>query len=379
MQIVNDKSQCCGCTACVNSCPLEHKAIKMSFDEEGFLYPVIDENKCIDCHACINACFYHTGKMSVNRVSRGIDSYAIITKDKELLNKSQSGGAFGEIARYVLNNNGVVYGAAITKNGVVKHQRVTDIKELYKLHGSKYVQSQMNENFSAVKNDLQSDRWVLFSGTPCQVMGLKKYLKKSYSKLVLVDIICYGVPSPKLWEKFLESYILKNVNKLRRIIFRDKSFGWNVCKTVIEFGDEKVVTDAWTKLWGAGNALRPSCYQCKFSNLERPGDLTVGDCWGIDKVYPELETKKGVSLLLVNTEMGVGIFNKLKNSVECHDVNIDLVMQPRLLEPTKRPKTRERFWHDFREMDFNKFIYKYTKSTIREIIKEWVAKFIKFK
>ena len=378
MQIVNEKSKCCGCTACVNSCPLDENAISLSFDEEGFLYPVIDTDKCIECHACVKACFYHTGVIDIERISKNIHSYAVVTKDTDLLNKSQSGGAFGEIARVIIEQKGVIYGAAVTDDGVVEHQRIEAVEELYKLHGSKYVQSQMKDAFFYVKKDLQLDRWVLFSGTPCQIMGLRKYLKKEYSNLVLVDIVCYGVPSPKLWEKFLESYVSKSKEKIKKIVFREKRLGWKVCKTVLEFANHKIVTDGWTRLWGGGNALRPSCYQCKFSNLDRPGDLTIGDCWGIEKVYPNFVNEKGVSLLIANTKMGEAVFDKLKNNVDFCKVDINSVLQPRLVEPTKQPKNREYFWCDYKSMESDEFFHKYTKKPIREIVRNWISTGLNF-
>lgn len=340
------------------------KCLSLRYDEEGFLYPKIDKTKCISCHACERACFYQTGKEKVEDRLDVISSFAVKAKDDRLRSVSQSGGAFGVIASYIIQNDGIVYGAAYDESGVVCHLRAESLEDLARIHGSKYVQSDVRNIFLQVKQDLNADKLVLFSGTPCQVMGLRKFLHQSYDNLFLIDIICYGVPSPLVWRDFLRFHSKESYGKLQKIEHRAKQYGWHKCLSKITYQHKIVVTDGWNPFWGSALAIRPSCYACQFTNLNRPGDLTIGDCWGAEKKMPDFDDDRGVSLILVNTKKGLAIYRKIHDGFVTRAIDIELYKQPRLQSPVKKPLNRAVFWQDYMDLTTPAFIKKYAGYSI---------------
>ena len=221
-ELVSDKSLCCGCSACYDACP--KSAITMIEDKEGFLYPAIDEDKCIDCKLCEKVCPTKNKKKNKSL----LEAYAAYNTDENIRLKSSSGGVFSLIAEYVLRNQGVVYGAAFDENFEVEHLRVASVEELELLRGSKYVQSKLDGIYNLCKKDLEIGKQVLFTGTPCQVSGLKSFLRKEYDNLVCMDIVCHGVPSRMVWRKYLEYRINFAKSKIVQIAFRLKNEGWTV-------------------------------------------------------------------------------------------------------------------------------------------------------
>lgn len=220
--LFDDKKDCCGCGACMNVCP--KNAIRMAEDEVGFVYPEIDQNLCIGCGACKKACGYQMQPM----MQKSEAVYAAASNDDNLLRKSASGGAFAVLAENVLKKGGVVYGAALPlESGKLepKHLRIDTVERLPELQGSKYVQSAIGDTYAQAKKDLLDGKSVLFSGTPCQIAGLKQYLKKDYENLLTVDIICHGVPSKRFFQSFMEDYGKKLGGTITEFYFRDKSKG----------------------------------------------------------------------------------------------------------------------------------------------------------
>lgn len=321
--LVEDKKECCGCGSCVNTCP--NQAISMSEDEYGFLYPKISERKCTKCGLCLKVCGYkHRAYENLP-----IETYAVQTKNSDI-KKSASGGAFASIATTVLENGGIVYGSALEYiNGklVPSHIAVTDIKNLYKLCGSKYVQSDIGSVFSDIKKHLKKNELVLFSGTPCQIDGLKSYLQENYKNLFFIDIICHGVPSSKFFQDYV-SYLENYYNdKIIDFKFRDKSKGWGLtAKVYTAKGKIKIISakySSYYELFLKSYTYRINCYSCPYANKMRVGDITIGDYWGIEEEESwllvdnggQINNKKGVSCLIINTDKGSELFEECQGSM----------------------------------------------------------------
>ena len=303
LKLIN-KKDCCGCFACYNICPKE--CISMLKDSEGFSYPQIDSKKCIECNLCEKVC------PIINRYVEGEDKlegyYGYINDDNIRLGSS-SGGIFSAIADYVIENKGIVIGASFDDNFAVKHSIIESKRDLWKLRGSKYVQSEINDIFKCVRDFLDDNRLVLFTGTPCQVAGLKKYLQKKYDNLYTVDILCHGVPSPKVWSKYINEKEKEYGSKIFKINFRNKDEGWNNFSLKINFENgaiykNNIKNDLYLKFFLNHLSLRPSCHSCKFKSLNRASDLTIGDAWGIDKIDSSINSYNGVSLVIVHSEKG---------------------------------------------------------------------------
>ena len=253
------------------------------------------------------------------------------------------------------------------------------------MRGSKYIQSRMGGCFAQVKSDLEQGRKVLFSGTSCQISGLKGYLKKDYQNLLLVDIVCHGVPSPLVWKEYLTWNEKKFGGKIVKVDFRNKNhFGWaaHVESLWIKKGNKNKQIDSrvFRKLFYGHYILRPSCYKCPYRTTNHPSDITIADYWGIDKAVPGFNDNKGVSLVLINNEKGLGVFLGLEGNVTVRSALIEDSMQKPFYENPKRPKNRELFWSEFNTLPFDKVVQKYAKYRLKERIKDWLKKlFIKGK
>ena len=317
----NNKSECCACTACVNSCP--KSCIKMIQDEEGFAYPEIDKNSCVNCHLCEKVCPVEHPDYSNNDKP---DVYAVLLKDVEERKKSSSGGAFFAIATFVLNNNGVVIGATMDEMHQVRHIMVESLDELFRLRGSKYVQSELGFIFAQVKDVLTKDKWCYFVGTGCQVAGLKAYLKKDYPKLITSDIVCHGVPSQALFDKHIKYLEDRYHDKVVNYYFRDNE-SWGGCE-ICEFKNRKPLKNPSYELspflysFMYGMTFRQSCYNCKFACVPRQGDITLADYWGVKEFFPDIDESHGVSLVLVNTQLGKTVWEIIKNAFEYYSSSI---------------------------------------------------------
>ncbi len=334
-----DKKICTGCGACYNICP--KKAITMKPDEEGFLYPVIDETKCIDCGLCLKSCAAHNPQYENTKTP---DCYAVWAND-EIRMKSSSGGVFTLLANYVLDKGGYVCGAAWDKDFNVEHIIIHTPDELSKLRGSKYVQSNTKNIFKEIKKLLTSGEYVLFSGVPCQVAALKKYLDKDYSNLLTVDLICHGVPSPKVWQDYLREKGLSGY--ISDANFRPKEFGWGT--NYLEFTQKnrkkrlsRAVDDPFMQGFKKSLFVRNSCASCSFVKAPRQADITLGDFWGIEHFDKYLNDGKGTSCVILNNEKGRLYFENIKeNFILCKKVPFSFAYdhQIRLQKPlTPHPR-----------------------------------------
>lgn len=359
INIINPE-ECSGCSACAAVCP--HNAIKMLPDALGFLYPKVEYEKCVECGLCEKVCSFNADyDKSINLEIP--DSYAVRHKNLREVETSRSGAAFIAISDYVLDQGGVVYGAGYTESFRVVHKRAATKKERDEFKGSKYVQSDINGVFRQVKNDLKRGILVLFTGTPCQTSGLRSYIGTKYvENLLLVDIVCHGVPAPFIWRDYKTFLERKVGRKIIKVDFRNKQiFGWTAHKEYFCFHNgTKMIRDSFTYLFYKHIMLRHSCKVCYYCNTIRPSDMTLADFWGWEKVSLSLNSDdKGVSLVFVNTEKGRIIFEKVRESIKYCKVKIEDCLQTNLRHPTKINPNRYIFERDYETKGFNYILTKY--------------------
>ena len=310
---IEDKSKCCGCSACVSGCPVG--CIDFNEDEHGFQYPIVDLSRCINCGLCerVCPCLNDSGEKTPEGV------YAAINPNEEFRQKSSSGAFFTAIAEYVLNNGGIVFGACFDSDWVVVHDCIDKIEDIERLRRSKYSQSQIGDSFKKALEFLKSGKLVLFTGTTCQIDGLNRFLRKEYANLITVDTVCHGVPSPMIWKDYLHKTLedkQRKMDDITYISFRDKTTGWKNYSMVIKADDEVLVDEQVGKnvyLQGFINNLylRPSCFSCPSKSGRCKSDFSLADFWAIKSFLPEIDDNKGVTLLYVNSQKGEGILRNL--------------------------------------------------------------------
>lgn len=372
IELFGEKEECCGCTACTSICP--KCAILMKPDGEGFLYPSIDSNKCIECGLCKKVCAFQK-EHEINDNFELPYVYAVKHKDEQIRMSSTSGGMFTAISDYILEKQGVVYGAIFDDNMRVCHQKAESNEEREKIKGAKYVQSNLKNTFKEVKEILLNDRYVLFSGTPCQVSGLKSYLNHvNTSKLYLCDIVCHGTPSPLIWDKYLSFIKNKYKGKVITYKFRDKNIGWrgaNITVTLDNFKKDSNsnLVKIYSNLYFLDFISRKSCNNCKYTNLNRPSDITIADFWGIEKSMPDYDDNKGVSLVLINTPKGKDLFESINYNLEYNESNTIDCIQPQLQYPHKSSPYRDEFWKDYNMHGFEYVAKKHGKYNLKDKVK----------
>lgn len=367
MKEIISKNLCTGCTTCMTIC--SKKAISMIEDKEGFKYPVVDQNKCINCGLCRKKCsVLNTEKnISINKCYAGYNKTDL---EKE---KSSSGAIFSLIANYILDNGGIVIGAAFDENNKLVHTAISKKKELDKLKGSKYLQSDLVNIFSYIKENIKHNK-ILFVGTPCQVAGIKQIINSN--NLICLDLICHGVPSPKLFEKYIKELEQRNNAKLLNYNFRDKITGWDTYSNTAIFKNGKITELAkdnkYMKLFLKDIALRKSCYNCKFKLGNKYSDITLGDFWGIEKYHPEMYNKKGVSAIIINTSLGLEIFNSIKKNIIYKECKIEEITanNKSLLNSSRKNVRRKKFFKDLDKMNFDNLYKKYSFSIVTTIKKQ---------
>lgn len=341
MITIASKEMCCGCGACEQICP--KKSIHMECDSEGFLYPLVNRKICIECGQCTKICPVLNARELDNRI---IMSY--IGYDKTLSDRltSSSGGLFGLLATHILEQSGLVYGAAFDNDFSVHHIRIDNITQLAQIKGSKYVQSDIQGTYSMAKKDLDAGRKVLFSGTACQIAGLKRFVGGENENLMTVDILCHGVPSPLVWKVYLNWLINREKSEIRSINFRNKTNGWKKYMMNVDFLNNKTYcvphnSDPFMQVFLSNVCLRPSCHDCRFKKLHRMSDITLGDAWDIGRKYPNMDDDKGTSLVIIHTENGEECINKLRSKIELQQEEIDVILPPgsdSRISVTKHPK-----------------------------------------
>lgn len=317
---VCDKNLCTGCSACAKVCPKQ--CITMTADAEGFVYPVINQDSCISCGKCRSVCPSinkpkDDGKIPV--------AFAIQNKNEDIRANSSSGGVFYLLANKILSMKGVVYGAGFNEDFDVCHKRVDNEQGVKQLMGSKYVQSEIGDTYISVRKDLDEGKTVLFTGTPCQIAGLQSYLNRDYDNLYCQDLICHGVPSPKIWKKYRQQ--ISQGKTLNGVSFRNKASGWKRYSTEYNFTDgsktiQPASQDAYMRSFLLGLSVRPSCFNCSFRMLHRKSDITLADFWGIENLCPEIDDNKGTSLAIIHTQKGKELLDSVFDDIKCTQVEV---------------------------------------------------------
>ncbi|WP_165916296.1 Coenzyme F420 hydrogenase/dehydrogenase, beta subunit C-terminal domain [Marinisporobacter balticus] len=369
--MINIQSEICnGCAACSNICPVD--AIKMDYDQEGFLYPFFDSTICIKCEQCLKVCPV-INEQKEQKTSR-LRTFAAWSNNNEIRLLSTSGGIFSELALKVLQKGGCVSGAKYTKGFVVKHDLINIESELHQLMQSKYVQSEIGYIYRLIKKKLEEDRWVLFVGTPCQVVGLSNYLTKKYDNLILVDFICRGVNSGKAFKCYLESLMNEYDSEIKRVWFKNKKNGWNKFGTKIDFlNGEYYFADRYKDPFMVGYLkhnlyMRPSCHQCKFKSVERNSDITLADYWGVKLRDESLDIEKGTSLIIAHSEKALKIIDEIKSNIYLEESSLEEAITNNLcaIESTKAGQYRNYFFEKVKETDFLDLINKITDMEAKQ-------------
>lgn len=354
MELLKAIDQCCGCAACAAVCP--RSAIVMTADDEGFLYPKIDPARCIDCGRCEAVCALqrtHAGAETFRLPVRR--AYAVKHRDDGVRMASRSGGAFTAISDDVLARGGAVYGAILDDGLRVRHVRAVSADDRNRMRGSKYVQSLTEPSLYAdVKADVQAGIPVLYTGTSCQAAALRAYLGKlaDAENLLVMDIVCHGVPSDKVFRDYLAYQQDKLGAPVGQINFRNKAdFGWAAHVETVIAGKKQRHDGLFTLLYYGDCIMRPSCYACPYKGLAYPGDLTIADYWGVDAVLPGFSDNRGVSLVLANTPKGEAALARAQR-MEVAEVDVHASQRSPLRAPVTRPASREAFWQDYRDHGF---------------------------
>ncbi|MDE7363397.1 MAG: Coenzyme F420 hydrogenase/dehydrogenase, beta subunit C-terminal domain [Ruminococcus sp.] len=305
--------------------------------------------------------------------------FAVKHKDEGIRAASRSGGIFTALSDAVLSEQGIIYGCVMTDDFRAVHIRADDAETRNRMRGSKYIQSELGDIFYKVKTDLQHERKVLFSGTSCQISGLKSYLTKPYENLLCVDIICHGVPSPLVWQHYLDWQAEQAQSPVKSVDFRNKKdYGWKAHIETLTFENEKRIdSEVFRKLFYSHRILRPSCHQCPYKSVHHLADITIADYWGIDRAAPDMNDNKGISLVLVNSQLGREYFDRVRSELEYRETALEDSLQPPLKAPFPPAADREQFWDDFRNRPFRYIVKKYGTVSFMSKLKKKIRRILK--
>lgn len=373
---IDHKADCCGCSACEQICP--KSCISLKEDSEGFMYPDLNKDTCIQCGLCDKVCpMTNYGKERIP-----LQAFAAKNKDEDIRYQSSSGGVFTSFAAYIITQrHGVVFGAKFNKHWEVVHSYTETMEGLAAFRGSKYVQSRINDSYKQAELFLKQGRFVLFSGTPCQIRGLLLYLRKEYSNLMTIDFICHGVPSPMIWRMFLEEKSNAEYDRIKSISFRDKHIGWKKFSFSISLvnrfhlgrGKNSLSTQIYYyhpfMIGFIDNLyIRPSCFSCKTKSFSSGSDITIADYWGIQKVKPEMDDDKGVSAIMLHTQHALDIYSSLK--IDSRETDIQaIILHNAFAVKSATPHTRrEDFFTNLHQCrNISSFILRHTLSRKQRI------------
>lgn len=347
--LLPDRDLCTGCGGCASACP--KGCIRMEADTEGFLYPQVDQSQCVDCKKCQQAC----AVLHQPAVGESVQAWATRNADSDVRRQSSSGGVFTALAETVIRDGGAVCAAVYKEDWTVAHAIAFTVEELAAMRGAKYAQSHAGHLFAQLKTLLTAGKAVMFVGTPCQCAGLKAYLGREYENLLLVDMICHGVPAPIVWESYVNQrrHLDANGSQVTSINLRDKSTGWsNYAYSVrFQYADGSVYSvpqgqDPYMRGFVSDLYLRPSCSNCSFKGISRCSDLTLGDCWGIWNSNPNFDDNRGTSLLLVHTPKGQQIWDELCDNFAFAPFAVEDVMKynPSAVSSSAAHAQREEFF-----------------------------------
>ena len=351
---------CTGCGACASVCPVD--CIRMEADSEGFLRPVIRQDQCVDCGRCRRTCPILTQSQPAEGNTK---AYAAIHTDEQVRLDSTSGGIFSLLCDWIFAREGIVFGAAYDDHFAIVHCSVENAEDLSRLRGAKYAQSRLGNTYAQVRKHLEKDRYVLFSGTPCQVGGLISYLGKNYEKLILVDLICHGVPSPKVWQHYIDYRSKQDAGgtKPANINLRSKETGWPGYSIRFDYPDEQHYSspnsqDPYLRGFVGNLYLRPSCYHCQFKGITRQSDFTLGDYWGVWSQLPEYHDGKGTSLVLIHSDKAIGIWEDVSAELRFCEVESAQALKenPSALSASLCSQVRYEFFNRYPLEDFSALV-----------------------
>lgn len=392
---INSEKDCCGCSACVQICP--QKCIELEDNSEGFYYPKVNASDCINCHLCEKVCPF----LNIGDSREYLSIFAAKNTDDVVRLQSSSGGIFSLIAENVIEKNGVVFGAVFDQSWQVCHSYTEKKDGLERMRGSKYVQSNILNTYKETKHFLDGGRIVLFSGTPCQIAGLKRYLSKDYINLITVDLVCHGVPSPLVFKEYLNSFQsedsinikpsspMQKKTDILKVSFRDKSMGWQRYgfsiqmsennkiandKTHLYFEDKN--SDPYLKGFISNLFLRPSCYTCPIKKGNSGADITLSDYWGINSEHPDFFDDKGVSCIIAYTEKGLRYLHNLKLEKINTTMNKFVIHNPSYYKSFKEPTNRKDFWISFHKDGVLTALNRYTRMTVRAYLRSFPIRLI---
>jgi len=367
---ITNKENCCGCYACVSICP--QNCIIMKEDTEGFRYPLINVQQCTDCGLCEKVC------PVINRFPKPVNIpkvFAVKNNNEQIRLESSSGGVFSILAERTIHNSGVVFGARVDTNFSVIHDFTETYEGVEAFRGSKYLQSLIGDNYNKAEHFLKQGREVLFTGTPCQIAGLKHFLQEEYNNLLTVDIVCHGVPSPKVFRRYLEELNTQQDGRLEKIQFRNKTEGWKkfsfatrrkAGKNTVLFR-QNLDKNIYMRGFLQNLYLRPSCHVCPSKNFTSGSDLTIGDFWGIQQIHPDFDDDKGCSLILCNNSKGQHIFKEIKNELKFIETSIDDALRGNysIVNSVLPHSSRDKFFNQIDDKPIIHLINHYTKPTIK--------------
>lgn len=379
LQVNRDK--CTGCGACVQKCP--QNCITWENKEFDFRYPIVNEEICINCGLCEKVCPIDK-KRNNNEEQR---AYAVVHKDDEIIKHSTSGGAFSAIAQFVLRKQGIVYGCSMDETFQVVHIRVDNEKDLEKLRGSKYVQSDVKNTYSLAEADLKQGLWVLYTGTPCQIVGLRSYLGREYETLITADIVCHGVGSQGYFDKFLD-YARQRLGNIVELKFRSKKFvGWSCGGTIVTKNNNKDRSrpfynhnNYYYHYFLKGDVYRQSCYSCQYANTVRVGDFTLGDFWGVERYNLGIDTTAGCSLLLVNNEKAQSVLKDMQE-IELVEVAIEKAIRrnAQLMFPSKKSLMRDELIREYETLAAKEIHMNFIRKNKMVMIKGFIKSLIPYR
>lgn len=382
-EIINS-DKCYGCGACINSCKTE--ALKMKKNEKGFSYPELDKNKCVECNKCYNVCptVHENLKKVFNRPTLQ-NTYSIRHRDDTVRLKSSSGGLFTALADYILKHDGVICGVVWNEDFSVKHICANTINDKDKMVQSKYIQSEIEYCFREIENYLKMGKKVLFTGTPCQVAGLKLFLKnKNLDNLFLCDVLCGGNVSPGFFQEYVKFIEKNRKDKVSSVCFRTKKLGWKQHHIRIilqnsEYEGARKNEEPFFSLYLKKYIIRDACFKCEFASKQRVSDITMGDFWGIEKKDPKIDDDKGISIAIVNTEKGQKLIDAIKNKIyiEKRDLDIAVPKQINLQRPPLKPREREKFWNDYVKKGSEYTLKKYTTFGLKEKVIVYLKRIVR--
>ena len=368
MNILNrvDKD-CCGCAACMNSCPVS--CITMKPDSEGFLYPSVDETACVNCKKCEKVCPVLKGRQVDNKPK----AYLVRHRSKGMRASSTSGGFFVAAAEYVIKQGGCVFGVGFDENFCVRHSFIENTGDIRRFNRSKYVQSEVGLSYRKVKEFLDNGRMVLFSGTPCQVEGLLNYLGRDYDRLLTMDIICKGVPSPKFWRKYLNWHKKRSGKDIKEVRFREKTYGYGSTTMRVIYSDgseydEPYDVDPMLQFYSKEMISRPSCHNCKVKGKHRRSSFTAGDYWYVSGAAPEMDDGIGVSQVLVNDEKAAAAFEEIRKRLDVAELDFDndsAINGGMMVSSAVASPRRDEMFADLDKMSMHGLQKKYFPSTFK--------------